>query len=117
MQRKKSFGLPASAMKSLVPDLGGCVATDRITCDGCPVGFMYRELPDYDGDSVWRFLAGDETQDYMGIPGNHGVYEVNTIANYDPEIVEYVDAPTHSAFERRQGTKGFVPVPFPQTTE
>ncbi len=42
----------------------GCIATDRITVDGLPVGYMYREKPEegnpFEGyDSGWRFTAGD----------------------------------------------------------
>ena len=38
----------------------GCIATDRIMVDGEKVGYMYRENPDFVGDSGWRFTAGDE---------------------------------------------------------
>jgi len=31
--------------------MGGCVATDRITVEGYPVRFMYREEPDNEYDS------------------------------------------------------------------
>ena len=38
----------------------GCIATDRIMVDDEKVGYMYRENPDFVGDSGWRFTAGDE---------------------------------------------------------
>jgi len=47
---------------------------------------MYREQPDNDVDSGWRFMAGYETDDYMNNPSNHGIFDVNTIANYDEDI-------------------------------
>jgi len=31
---------------------------------------------------------------------NHAIYDVNTIANYDPEIIPFLNAPIGSAFER-----------------
>ena len=71
---------------------------------------MYREAPERDLDSGWRFMSGSETDEYMGDPANHGVYDVNTIANYDPDIVPFLDAPVGSTFERENGTGGFVEV-------
>jgi hypothetical protein len=38
------------------------------------------------------------------------VYDVNTIANYDPEIIPFLDAPVGSAFERENGTGLFAEV-------
>ena len=75
-----------------------------ITVDGRKVGFMYREEPDNDVDSGWRFVSGFESQEYMEDAENHAIYDVNTIANYDPEIVPLLDAPIGSAFERENGT-------------
>ena len=80
--------------------MGSCIGSDRITVDGCKVGFMYREEPDSDLDSGWRFFAGDETQDYADDPNNFALYDVNTIANYDLQIVPYLNAPFGSEFER-----------------
>jgi hypothetical protein len=73
---------------------------------------MYREQTDRDLDSGWRFMASDETQEYMDNADNHGVYDVNTIANYDPDIVPMLDAPFGSAFERQANTGPFTQVPF-----
>ena len=61
---------------------------------------MYREVPDFREDSGWRFNAGDESDEYMDDPKNHAIYEVNTIANYDPAIIPHLDAPIGSEFER-----------------
>jgi len=41
------------------------------------------------------------------------IYDVNTIANCDPDIIEYLDAPAFSAFERHLETREFVTVGFP----
>lgn len=38
------------------------MATDKITIDGELVDFMYREIPDYEHNSGWRFLSGSETK-------------------------------------------------------
>lgn len=75
-----------------------------ITREGHKVAFMYREQADRDFDSGWRFMSGYESDEYMDDPDNHAIYDVNTIANYDPDIVPYLDAPVGSAFERENGT-------------
>jgi len=77
------------------------------------VGFRYREKPDSERDSGWRFFAGNETQSYVDDPDNLGMYDVNTIANYDPEIVPLLDSPFGSAFERRVASNEFILVDFP----
>ncbi|MDR1465649.1 MAG: DUF2185 domain-containing protein [Oscillospiraceae bacterium] len=80
----------------------GCLATDRIIADGAPVGYCYREAPDGDWDSGWRFTAGDESEDYMARPGNCGVYPLNTLVNYDAEILPLLEIPPPCAFLRRK---------------
>ena len=61
---------------------------------------MYREKADRPDDSGWRFFAGEESQTYIDDPKNTMIYDVNTIANYDPAIILYLDAPPGSEFER-----------------
>ncbi len=106
----KKFKLSADEIKPLATGRGACLATDMILVRGKPVGFMYRAEPDNEQDSGWRFMAGLEDQDYMDDESNLGVYDVNTIANYDPTIVEFIDAPVGAVFERKPGTKNFRPV-------
>ena len=86
-------------------DGNGCMATDRIMVDGCKVGYMYREKPDDDTqfgkvDSGWRFFAGDESDEYANNADNVGIYTLNTLCNYDEDIVPFLNAPYNSAFAR-----------------
>jgi hypothetical protein len=106
----KQFKLSMEQIKRLVPHSGGCIASDRITVDGRPVRFMYREAPGHDADTGWRFLAGDESDGYMAESANHGIYAVNTIANYDAAIIPLLDSPVGSAFEKAAGSNRFVAV-------
>jgi hypothetical protein len=71
---------------------------------------MSCEATDRDVDSGWRFMSGFESDEYMNNPDNHAVYDVNTIANYDPDIIPLLDAPIGSAFERENGIGRFVEV-------
>lgn len=106
----KQFKLSADQIKPLAEGYGGCIATDMITVDGYPVRFMYREAPDNDVDSGWRFMSGFEDEAYMDDPTNHAAYDVNTIANYDPSIIPFLDSPAGSVFEKTQESERFLPV-------
>lgn len=108
----KQFKLSAEQIKPLGRGHGFCLATDRITVDGRKVGYMYREKPDREGDSGWCFFAGDESEEYLADANKSGVYDVNTVANYDPGIIPLLDSPFGSAFERKGLFKKFVAVPF-----
>jgi hypothetical protein len=99
----KRYKLAAAEIRDLATGYGGCIATDMITVDGRAVRFMYREEPSNEQDSGWRFTSGFESDAYMADADNHGVYDVNTIANCDPDIIPYLDAPAGSAFERPDG--------------
>jgi len=96
----KPFKLSKDQIAPVALGIGGCLATDRIVIDGCKVGYMYREAPCNDMDSGWRFFAGDEDASYMADAAHHGVYDVNTIANYDPDIVPFLHAGVGSRFDR-----------------
>lgn len=106
----KHFKLPADRIRPLAEGLGSCLASDRITVDGLPVGFFYRAVPQDAVDSGWVFLSGTEGDAYMDEPGNHGLYDVNTIANYDPSIIPLLDRPVGAAFAKGPGANGFVAV-------
>ena len=107
---KKPFRLRADQIKPVATGFGACIASDMITCGGRQVGFMYRETPSYKPDSGWRFMSGFESDEFMQDPDNHAIYDVNTIANYDPDIIPFLNAPIGSAFEREKGTGSFVEV-------
>ena len=105
--REKAFKIPAEQIESVIPNMGGCLATDHITVDGKPIGYMYLEDPDHDFDTGWRFFSGEESQDYVDNPDHTASYAVNTICNYDRAIVPYLDAPSGSSFGRIAGTDRF----------
>jgi hypothetical protein len=46
------------------------------------------------------FTAGTESSDYMDDPANSAVYDVDTIANYDPEIVPFLRSPVGTVIVR-----------------
>jgi hypothetical protein len=100
---QKKYLLQADEIKPLATGRGGCLATDRIVVDGRAVGYMYREAASNPQDSGWRFFAGDEDSAYMANKNNHAVYDVDTIVNYCPAILPFLDAAVGCAFERIDG--------------
>ena len=101
--RSRNYHVKVENMKNLLPGWEGptgCIATNRITVEGCKVGYCYREEPDGGWDSGWRFTAGDESDNYMDDPNNAGIYALNTICNDDPDIISLLNTPAPCAFER-----------------
>jgi hypothetical protein len=96
----KAFRLSAYEIRQVAPGHGACFASDKVTVDGERVGYMYREEPDFEADSGWRFFSGSEAPEYVDDAGNFGIFDVNTIANYDADIIEHLEAPIGAAFVR-----------------
>jgi hypothetical protein len=97
----KNYRLAARDFKPLATGLGGCVASDMVTVQGQRVGYMFRESPNNPGDSGWAFFSGTESEKFNGDPSNFAVFDVNSIANYDPEIVQFLGATVGSSFFRK----------------
>ncbi len=99
----KQWAIPGPQIKQILADWEGpvgCLATDRIMVDGCKVGYMYREEPVNAGDSGWRFFAGDEDDVYTSDPDKVGFFHLNTLCNYDGDILPLLQEPLGSAFVR-----------------
>ncbi len=107
MKNTKIFKLKKEEILPIAKGYGGCMATDKITIEGNRVGFMYREKPMNDIDSGWRFFSGYEDDEYINDASHTSIFEVNTIANYDPDIIPFLDAPIMSVFERNINTGMF----------
>ncbi len=89
--------------------IGFCLVSNLISLEGKKVGYMYREEleEDSENDSGWRFLAGTEDQEYVDNEANSKVYEVETIADFDPAIIPYLNFPFGSELERVEGKDEF----------
>ncbi len=114
--QEKVFAIPAADIRPMLRQWEGprgCFATDHITVLNTGVGFCYREKPENEEfpDSCWRFFSGQETQEYVDDFRNTSVFDLNTIVNYDPELLTILDAPYGSAFGRGEDGK-FHPEPF-----
>ena len=88
------------------PNGEGCIVSDKITKEGWKVGYMYREMPDEGKpDSGWRFMAGNEDEEYMDNPNNLHIFAINTICNYDSDIIPYLNSEIGSAYIRIDSNK------------
>ena len=73
------------------PNGEGCIVSDKITKEGFKVGYMYREEPTAGNpDSGWRLMAGNEDDEYMNNSNNHHIFAINTVCNYDQDIIPYL---------------------------
>ena len=69
-----------------------CFVSARIVDDGYKVGYMYREIPDDTFDSGWRFLAGNETDEYINDVNNIYLMDLEAINQYDNDILRYLNS-------------------------
>ena len=99
-KKECQFQSEGKDIQQIIPNMGYCFATKKITMEGMKIGYMYREVPDDHSDSGWRFFSGTENQDYVDDPSNIQIYDVNTIVNYDKAIIPYLHSPIGSEYER-----------------
>lgn len=77
-----------------------CFVTNNILYEGQPVGYLYREEPDYEDDSGWRFTTGTETDEYMNDPGNSSYVSLGAVLREDDSFVDLLDREADVAFVR-----------------
>lgn len=87
-------------MAPIALGIGGCIFTDGIVIDGCPVGHVLRVTPTNEPDSGWQFSSGNEDEQYISEIDHQDIYDVNIIVNYDPSILPFLDLPISSPLER-----------------
>lgn len=79
-----------------------CFVTHNILYDGRPVGYLYREEPDRDDDSGWRFTAGDETDEYMEDSNNFSYVSLGAVLREDDSILPLLEREAYVAFIRNE---------------
>ncbi len=97
---QKHYKLAKQDLRPLVDGQGLCVVTDLIAVEGHPVGYMYRDEPEDEEDSGWRFFAGSEDDRYIDNPKHFSVLDLNYVANCDESIVPLLDSPAGAAFDK-----------------
>lgn len=88
------------------PNGDGCIVSDMITKEGWKVGYMYRDVPHPDyPDSGWCFFKGDEDEKYVNDSQHHHILKINTICNYDEDIIPYLYMPIGTCLIRTKDGK------------
>lgn len=104
-QRENEFFLGAEEIEEVLEWTGpeGCVCSDMVTKQGWKVGYMYREDPvEIFPDSGWRFFKGDEDEEYCNDVSHHQIFRLNTICNYDPSIISYLNRPVGTCLAKQK---------------
>ncbi len=104
---KEKYVLPLDQIEQLIDQKGYCFASDMITVDGHKVGFMHRELREDRDDTGWRFYSGKETEEYVEIEHHFMMFDLNYIANIDPDIIPYLKMPIGTELERDENASTF----------
>ncbi|MFC4161516.1 DUF2185 domain-containing protein [Chitinimonas lacunae] len=99
----KHYRLSSNELRELATGHGFCVVSDLITIEGEPVRYMYRDQPEDEQDSGWRFFAGTESDTYIDNPKNFSLLDVNVVANYDESIIPLLKSPVGAAFDKEDG--------------
>ena len=60
----------------------------------------YREKTDNETDSGWRFLVGNESQEYIDNPDNLLLYSIEDIIKLDDDIKSILNSEINTAFEK-----------------
>lgn len=103
--------IPQDNIKLLLKDWSKaieCTVSSRVLVDGCGIATCIRQKPfaeDMGWDSGWLFLAdGDEDNDEC----RYEYCDLNTICNYSPDVMQYLDFPYDTRLVRKEDGKLYV---------
>jgi hypothetical protein len=77
-----------------------CFVTNNILYEGQPVGYLYREEPDKEDDSGWRFTTGSETNEYMDDSNNISYVSLGAVLREDDSFVGLLEREEGVAFAK-----------------
>lgn len=63
------------------------------------IGYCYREYSDIKIDSGWRFMYGDEDEEYLENPDNTETKDLSEIIEWKPEVKDILSDRHGSEFE------------------
>lgn len=68
------------------------------------IGYMYRQEPEKDfTDCGWRFMTGEETEEYVSDPGNILVCRYSDVCNLEPSVRAYFYAECGKQYAKEAG--------------
>lgn len=68
-----------------------------------PVCFLYRMRPNNQHDSGWIFRSGFESQEFLDDTNNLKICPLMSFLDLDPSLIEVIDSPVGSVWERDDG--------------
>lgn len=71
------------------------------------VGYCYREYTELKIDSGWRFLFGDEDQDYLDNPENNVSMNIAEVLQWYPPLEQIISQPRNREFEWDSSSEQF----------
>jgi Uncharacterized protein conserved in bacteria len=74
------------------------------------IGYCYRETPENNIDSGWRFLYGDEDDEYLSNPTNNEAVYPDDMLSINPSIDVILSAPVNTEFEWDDELEAYVEV-------
>ncbi len=92
---------------NVVPSLGYALAPKQLVEQRMKVRYCYRDQPDEETDSGWRFFSGYETQEMVDDPDQIGLYDISIITETDPDVIPLLGWPYGSALEREDPADPF----------
>jgi len=75
-----------------------CFVTNNILYEGEAIGYLYREEPDTEDDSGWRFTTGSETDEYMNDSENISYVSLGSVLREDDSVVNLLEHASGIAF-------------------
>lgn len=74
------------------------------------IGFCYRESSEFRIDSGWRFIYGDEDENYLDNPDNTITKDLSEVLAWKPELKNILSSRRGSQFEWDNTTNQFTPI-------
>lgn len=74
------------------------------------IGYCYRENSEIKIDSGWRFLFGDEDEDYLDNPDNSETKDLSEILGWKPELKSIITSRRGLDFEWDDEKKLFIQI-------
>lgn len=74
------------------------------------IGYCYRDYPETNIDSGWRFLYGDEDEDYLENPENSEAVYPDDMLSLNPALEVILAAPVNTEFEWEEESQSFVEI-------
>lgn len=74
------------------------------------IGYCYRDYPETNIDSGWRFLHGDEDEDYLDNPVNSETVYPDDMLSVNPALEVVLAAPVNSEFEWDEESESYIEI-------